>query len=237
MSKSLRGRYSKDSLLVPLQPNDVSVQQLLYWMYRAWYDLSYLLIVTNNMVSYCLTPTLSLFWFNLFRFTCQVFYDFEHLASALDASVLWLMEWGRESVTCVITIPRDHHPLSVFSFLVPIACLLNFNANTVVIKQGMKHFTRTAANLLAAVAKVDNCYYPEVSKYSQWYYVLYCFIGLKLLFTWFSDITPDVHCQCWSWIQKDALACRTKVSWSKEYRKDTCKHMSIHFIFLSFLLP
>ncbi|KAH9804540.1 phosphatidylinositol/phosphatidylcholine transfer protein SFH13 [Citrus sinensis] len=26
---------------------------------------------------------------------------------------------------------------------------------------GMKHFTRTAANLLAAVAKVDNCYYPE----------------------------------------------------------------------------
>lgn len=50
------------------------------------------------------------------------------------------MEWGQESVTCVITIPRDHHPLSVFSFLIPISCLLNFNANTVVIKTGNEAF-------------------------------------------------------------------------------------------------
>ena len=29
--------------------------------------------------------------------------------------------------------------------------------------QGVKNFTRTAANLLAAMTKIDNNYYPEVS--------------------------------------------------------------------------
>lgn len=36
--------------------------------------------------------------------------------------------------------------------LVVIACLM----------QGMKNFTRTAANLLAAMTKIDTNYYPEV---------------------------------------------------------------------------
>jgi hypothetical protein len=28
--------------------------------------------------------------------------------------------------------------------------------------QGMKNFSRTAANILASMAKIDSCYYPEV---------------------------------------------------------------------------
>lgn len=33
---------------------------------------------------------------------------------------------------------------------------------TSIMMQGIKNFTRTAANLLAAMTKIDNSYYPEV---------------------------------------------------------------------------
>lgn len=32
--------------------------------------------------------------------------------------------------------------------------------------QGIKNFTKTAASLLAAMSKIDNSYYPEVSYFS-----------------------------------------------------------------------
>ena len=37
--------------------------------------------------------------------------------------------------------------------------------------QGVKNFTRTAANLLAAMTKIDNNYYPEVSDSFWWYFI------------------------------------------------------------------
>lgn len=80
-------------------------------------------------------------------------------------------------------------------------------------KQGMKNFTRTAANLLGAMTKIDNSYYPEVSEFFE----KGIFISAVLfLFDRSSndlaDTPSNVYCQCGAWIQKNALASCTKIS-------------------------
>ena len=49
--------------------------------------------------------------------------------------------------------------------------------------QGMKNFTRTAANLVAAMAKIDNNYYPEVpSLFMLFLLLLYLFLIVHHLY-------------------------------------------------------
>lgn len=47
--------------------------------------------------------------------------------------------------------------------------------------QGIKNFTRTAANLLAAMTKIDNSYYPEVWSFPNnlGCPILYCYITVS----------------------------------------------------------
>jgi hypothetical protein len=79
---------------------------------------------------------------------------------------------------------------------------------------GIKNFTPTAANLVAAMSKIDNSYYPEVLDFLNFTSHMFftCIPSCLKSSYYFADVAQNVHCKCWNRFQKDALACCSEVS-------------------------